>query len=750
MSNSEKLLLKGIRIGIVAALFSPLILGQFGLDFAEYPKAVFFRSLTEIIFIAYLILVLKGGAEYLPKIKNRFQIFAVLFFCGSLVLSTFTSIDPHLSFWGTIVRPGGVVTYLHFLAFFWVLISTVKEKEDWLQILNLTVLISGIPSLAGILQKLGLASFYGTDLPERISGTFSNPDLFGSYLVLNIFLGLFLLTIENGKKRAGGKAALIAITVLNFFTLFLSGQRGAWVGAAAGLIFFEFFWLLRYSRPHRRLKIIVLSLTLAFGIIAALLVINREKLTEFGSPPIQRAASILNIKDVLSTRLILWDIAFQGWKEKPILGWGPETFYFVFDKHLNADYLRDLPEGIAYDRAHNTVLDLAATSGVFGVVSYFFIFLSTFYLLFKHKSNWGPIPSLALSALFVAYFVQNLAIFDSISSYLIFFLLLGFTNSTFVNDKIATERSEDSTFVEEADPKESTRKISVPYLESLLKVMAFLLILISATLFYTLNLKPLKVNLDFIQAASLEKKDFPKALNKYKEVNQQTTVFNSNFKLALVQKLLNAGRHASLDKEMAEIFSDLAGYLEGESEKPAVRYLRLHEFLVKLYGALYAISQDAKFLENMERVSWEMVSFNGEYPPDYALLGETRILQKKSREGVALFQKAFELRGGQDEDLLLYYQELGTAYLRAGDLPQAAKTFEEIINFLYSAAESGNPLAARLASAQTPYIRAAAEIYWKNLSDPQSAVEIYKKALLVYPNDREILQENIKKLKKRF
>src|SRR4030066_123227 len=188
MSNSEKLLLKGIRIGIVAALFSPLILGQFGLDFAEYPKAVF-----------------------------------------------------------------------------WVLISTVKEKEDWLQILNLTVLISGIPSLAGILQKLGLASFYGTDLPERISGTFSNPDLFGSYLVLNIFLGLFLLTIENGKKRAGGKAALIAITVLNFFTLFLSGQRGAWVGAAAGLIFFEFFWLLRYSRPHRRFKIIVLSLSFAFG-----------------------------------------------------------------------------------------------------------------------------------------------------------------------------------------------------------------------------------------------------------------------------------------------------------------------------------------------------------------------------------------------------------------------------------------------------------------------------------------------------
>src|SRR3989338_8935724 len=32
------------------------------------------------------------------------------------------------------------------------------------------------------------------------------------------------------------------------------------------------------------------------------------------------------------SRMVMWQIAFDGFKERPILGWGPENFTQVFDK----------------------------------------------------------------------------------------------------------------------------------------------------------------------------------------------------------------------------------------------------------------------------------------------------------------------------------------------------------------------------------------------------------------------------------
>ena len=192
--NYERILLKAIKFGIILALFTPLILGRFGLTLSAYPKAVFFRSLIEIIFIFYLLLI-SLNRKYLPKISLLFL--AISIFIGSLILTSFTGVNFHRSFFGDPERTVGVILYLHLFVFFLILISVFREKKEWFKLFEITVIVSGISSLAGILQKLNVFSFYGLSLPQRISGTLSNPDFFAPYIVLSIFLAFFLLLKSN-------------------------------------------------------------------------------------------------------------------------------------------------------------------------------------------------------------------------------------------------------------------------------------------------------------------------------------------------------------------------------------------------------------------------------------------------------------------------------------------------------------------------------------------------------------------------
>ncbi len=206
--------LKLIKVGVVLILFTPLVLGPFGLSLSNYPKTVFFRTLTEIIFIFYLLLIFLDS-RYLPKISLLVLIVSV--FVGISLLSSFTGINFHRSFWGDLQRVEGVILHLHLLVFFLIIISVFQKREEWIKLFRLTVIVSAISSLAGILQKLGIFSFYALELPDRISGTFTNSDFFAPYITLNIFLAIFLISTE---KERHWKVIWTWILVLNYLTLF--------------------------------------------------------------------------------------------------------------------------------------------------------------------------------------------------------------------------------------------------------------------------------------------------------------------------------------------------------------------------------------------------------------------------------------------------------------------------------------------------------------------------------------------------
>jgi len=415
MTKVVNFLLIGIKVGVILILLTPLVLGPFGLSLSNYPKTIFFRTLVEIIFVFYLLLVF-FDPKYLPKIS--ILVLAVSLYAGVLLLTSFLGFNFFRSFFGDLYRVEGVILYLHLLTFFLIIISIFPKKEDWFLFFKITAIVSAFSSFAGILQKLGIFQFYGLGLPGRISGTWTNPDFFGPYIVLTIFLGIIVLLDEKNKNW---RAIWASILILNFITLILSGTRASWIGFGIGIVFLVLL--------NRRKRKIILLGALGFVLLVLLLVLNQEKLSLAENVLFQRAVSIFDIETLLkSSRLPVWQTAIRAWEERPIFGWGPESFSYLYDKYFKASYLQSIPKNINFDRPHNKILEVMTSSGVIGLLSYLLIFSAIFFCLYRARKK-NPVLILILTAFFISYFVQNLFCFDTIGTYLLFFLVLGFINN---------------------------------------------------------------------------------------------------------------------------------------------------------------------------------------------------------------------------------------------------------------------------------------------------------------------------------
>ena len=105
-------------------------------------------------------------------------------------ITTVTSVNPYLSFWGSLERMGGLWTFLHYLVYFVILISVFRTKEDWFRLLKVVVFVGVLSALYGFGQKTNISFFIGSGGRERIFGTIGNAALFAGYQIVNLFLAL--------------------------------------------------------------------------------------------------------------------------------------------------------------------------------------------------------------------------------------------------------------------------------------------------------------------------------------------------------------------------------------------------------------------------------------------------------------------------------------------------------------------------------------------------------------------------------
>ena len=412
--------LKSILIvAIFAVLFIPLI----GLNNLAFPfitaKAFAFRILIEILGGIWLLLAISD-----KKYRPRFSWLAVsvLAFIVIITLADIFGVNLHRSFWSDFERMDGLISLLHLTVYFFIVGTLLNTEKIWNSFLNTTIGVSVVLSLLGLLQLAGGMKI-NTDA-GRLDATIGNAAYFGAYLLLHIFLVLFMLVRWKGRPR--GFYIYGGIAVLHTFILYFTATRSAMLGLLGG-IFVATVLIAILERNNKIIRRIAIGGIIGIVVLIGGFILLRHQPFIKQSPVLGRFTeiSLAGAKD--QARYYLWSMAIEGFKEKPILGWGQENFKLVFLKHYHPALYND---EIIFDRPHNVVFEWLIAGGLLGLLGYLSLFAATlYYIWFSQKGNWSVIEKSVLTGFLAGYFINGMFLFDNLTSYTIFFGFLAYIHS---------------------------------------------------------------------------------------------------------------------------------------------------------------------------------------------------------------------------------------------------------------------------------------------------------------------------------
>jgi len=660
-TDLEKICLFVIRWGTYLILFTPLIIyTELFFPFVG-PKTIFFRIVVEIILAAYFLLILANN-RYRPKIKNPLTI-AITIFLAIFILTSFTGINLERSFWSTNERMTGIFTMLHLFAFFVVLSSVFKRREDWEKILGVSIIVGVIVSFTTLMDS---------GINARGGGTIGNTSFMAAYLLFNIFFAIALFLSKRGRWQIfSGISLLIMLPVL-----LTSTARGAIISFSLGLgLLILGYLIFSQKKAFKRL---------ALGIVLFLIIIGIS--TAVFQPPFVKDKIESNLGDMKS-RFVVWEKGWKGFQEKPILGWGPENFNNVFLKYFNPCMsLSECGSEVWFDRTHNIVLDTLVTTGIIGLLSYLAVFgvaiiglLKTLPKIVDRKNIFLP---LTMAVLLIVYFFQNLLVFDMINTYLVFFLTLAFIS--FLIKSVKTPDDVVTKQFSRVNP-----------------VLVLIIIAMTVWVFWVGNIKPATASYYLIQ--SNNSKYVEKSID-YFQKSLDSWMYKYEAREQFAKKIVESVSQ-ELPAELKEPIQEAFRLAEAEMEKSIEQnYLdfRHHLFLGELYNSSYGFSGDTEKFEKAEQVLTKAIELSPTNQYGYWYLAETKSVQGKTEEMISLLQKAVDLESklGQSHwQLALGYKFTGDYQLALDELLLAEKYYyywwenhpeqEEAIMSMRSAVDSG-------------------------------------------------------------
>lgn len=214
-----------------------------------------------------------------------------------------------------------------------------------------------------------------------------------SYGAMIAFFMPFIIGYTLNKHLPKKQIRYLAFFILSIFSIaiILSYTRAAWVSliGAFGIYFIYHFKIKWYF-----VLIIGLIGLGGFFTFKTQLLMKLEKNRQSSSSDIsEHVQSISNISTDASNleRINRWNCAIRMFKERPVLGWGPGTYSFVYAPFQLASE-KTIISTNAGDRgnAHSEYLGPLSESGVFGMLSFILIILATYFYsskIYKQAKN---------------------------------------------------------------------------------------------------------------------------------------------------------------------------------------------------------------------------------------------------------------------------------------------------------------------------------------------------------------------------
>lgn len=377
-------------------------------------KNFWFRIIVDVTVVAWVILALLD-AKYRPKISGitiSFGILLVIMFFANLF-----GLHPSSSFWSNFERMDGYVSLVHAFLYMLVLGSVLHTKQLWQRLLTVSLIVALLVALYGLAQYGGLVSGGG-----RIDSRLGNAAYMAVYMLFHIFTAFWLLveTKNHLHKWFFGLSALLFI-----FVLIETGTRGTALGLVVGvMVMVAYIGLFGKQFAQYRKYAIGVLIFMLIGISALWLARDSSFVQSNGN--LSRIANI-SFSD-LNVRGIIWHTAWEGIKERPLLGYGQSNFNYVFNENYDP---RLYGQEQWFDRSHNIFMDWLVTGGILGLIAYLSLFLwCLWYLLIRplirpDDTAFTVLERGVLLGILAGYFTHNLVVFDNIISYIFFAMILG-------------------------------------------------------------------------------------------------------------------------------------------------------------------------------------------------------------------------------------------------------------------------------------------------------------------------------------
>lgn len=309
-----------------------------------------------------------------------------------MLLTSVTSELPMVSFKRCIVR----FTYLSvYYAFF----SEFIRDEKMFRVFFRNFCYGLIIPILNTFYTHSIYGFNPTVAPDAAKPFFNDHTIYGA--VLALVIPYLYFEIKNSAKSM--RLLFIALLILFLIAEFFSFSRAAWISLAALI---PFYFLIRIRTPFLLLASLVI-------IIVSFTFYQREWIAEkfFSSKAVshkvdtfQHLQSVQNISSDASNkeRINRWKCALRMFNEKPLFGYGPGTYQFIygqFQVRNEITYISTFHGTKGH--AHNEFLNYLSENGLPGLIIFtLWVFYSLYLGLKNYYHSKGLIKDLSLMLLF--------------------------------------------------------------------------------------------------------------------------------------------------------------------------------------------------------------------------------------------------------------------------------------------------------------------------------------------------------------
>lgn len=276
-------------------------------------------------------------------------------------------------------------SYWQLLLYFAVASSLVASgmRETALRVLAASSILS---CLVAFVQRAGGldAGFLHIPAMHRVGSTLYTMTFAGILYQLVIFYASTSFTRGIGRSE---RVLFMVAAACQFVALMLTMTRGAWIAAVAGLV------ALALITPHRVARLAVagvLALLLAFSFFY-----SRDEGRTLSPTALMGSSPDRNVH----TRLVLWDIAWDLFREHPVFGVGMGDYESHASKMAEGRNVRTAVD------AHNVPLQVLATRGIFGFLPFLYFWFTVLRVLvrtIRTTPAWSRAHQYALGGLAVA------------------------------------------------------------------------------------------------------------------------------------------------------------------------------------------------------------------------------------------------------------------------------------------------------------------------------------------------------------